>query len=1173
MKKLRPNRNPQTGNRRSCRAAGWLAGVSACALAVLLAGAAQAESQVPFLITVDGQPVSGSTLPPTAGTDDVDALDVQIKFDGLGVTPMLNVSTVPPRASFRAGDEVNFLASFNYAAWIARAEIIIYERGRLSGREEYLRIPVTPDGAATWTMPGDAPAEMLYVLRVYDADGRYDETVPLPLNRVAHDFATHDKGEAATAPGYSEDRTAIRNIDIAGGAVTVYGKNVPEGHNVYVAGEQVPVDSDGSFVVQRVYPSGSHEVSVTVEKDGQGLDFTRSVEIPENEWFYVGLADFTAGYRWGDHIEEVREGEFGDDVYTRGRLAFYVKGKIKGKYILTAAADTSEKKLKSIFKGLDEKDPRQFLKRIDPDDYYPVYGDDSTFVEDAPTQGKFYIKLQRGPSHVMWGNFKANITGSKFVRTERALYGAQGVYRSGGAAPDGGYKTSLDVHAALPGTLPNRDNFRGTGGSAYFLRHQDVTPGSDTVTIEVRNSVTGWVLERRTLRYGEDYDLDYVQGVLILRTPLPSSSAVGTENYLVVNYEFTPATEDVDGYVLGGRAQQWFGDHLRAGVTGLKEKTGAADQLIYGADIHVRHSEGTYLEAEVARSEGPGFSSTYSPDGGLTNQVNPSAGIAHKTANAYRVEAHSDLEEMTDGALKGNFAARYEHYQKGFSSLDVDAAYWRRLWGVETDVNIAEKTDLNISYSDEKQGNGTHERQGLGKLRFRAGEHVVIEPFVRHTKRDTGAAAPVTSQQGERTETGVKLSYEWDEDNIAYVFGQGTVQRTGTMFRDDRVGIGGKRRLAEKLSAEGEVSEGSQGFGASFLLNYEPTSDDRYYIGYTLDPLRDIADSWPLKLVGEDAGTIVAGARKRFNDQWKAYGEDSYDMFGKRRSLTQAYGVTYTPDATWTINGAAEIGHVFDDTIDPGTGLKNPDFDRKAFSVAASYKDEDGVSGSLKGEWRHDDSEDSSRELYAYLLQARLAIQASEDWRAIGSLDVVISDSTTTTRDSEYAEGSIGFAYRPTTSDRFNALLKYTYLYDNPGGDQVGVDGTTASPAQQTHIVSADAIYQLTPQLSLGAKYGFRIGELRERIAGADWEKSEAHLAVLRADLHVVHNWDALLEGRILWSPTTDQTDLGAIAAVYRHFGENFKVGIGYNFGKFSDDLRDLVHDDQGIFLNMIGKF
>lgn len=1149
-------------------------GTGALLAAVLAASPlAQAEGEIPFVISVDGQRVDGSVLPPPVPGAEHGALDIQVKFDGLGVTPTLNVSTVPPRASFRGGEEIKFLVSFNYGAWLDRGEVLIYEHRQFSTSNIYQRIPVAPDGTALWTLPEDSPTELLYVLRVYDSGGKYDETQPLPLNRVAKEYATHDKGEEATAPGYSEDRTAFRNIDISGGAVTVHGKNVPEGHVVYVAGERVPVDPDGAFVVQRVYPPGTHKVEITVEKDGEGLDFSRSVTIPENEWFYVGLADFTAGYRWGDHIEEAGEDDFGDDAYTRGRLAFYLKGKIKGRWILTAAADTSEQKLKNIFKGLDEKDPREFLKRIDPDDYYPVYGDDSTFTEDAPTQGKFYVKLQRGPSHVMWGNFKSRITGSKFLRSERALYGAQGVYRGGSATPDGGHATALDAHAALPGTLPNRQSFRGTGGSAYFLRHQDVTQGSDTVAIEVRNATTGWVLERRTLAYGTDYDFDYVQGVIILRMPLPSSSSAGTENYLVVSYEYTPAGEDVDGYVVAGRAQQWLGSHVRVGVTAMKENTETADQKMYGADIHVRHSEGTYIESEVARSEGPGFSTTYSPDGGLTNQDTPSAGIPNKKADAFRIEGRVDLSDVSDGTITGSIGARYEHYQKGFSSLDVNADTKRTLWGTEANVEVSEKVSIGASFSDETQGNGTHDQNGKAKIAIEAGEHVVLEPYVDHTIRDKGTTATATTQEGERTDTGARIVYKWNEDTQAYVLGQATVNRTGTMYENDRYGVGGKVRLTENVSAEGEVTDGDQGIGAKARINYDPSADDRYYIGYQLDPLRDIADSWPFTLVGDDVGSIVAGARSRINEQWSTYGEDSYDMFGERRSLTQAYGVTYTPTAAWTITGAAEVGQVFDDTVDPDTGLENPDFDRTAFSLGVTYKDKDGWDGRLKGEWRDDDSEDDARDMQAYLVQASLGVKVAEDWRANASLDVVWSDATDSTRESKYAEGSFGFAYRPVASDRLNALFKYTFLYDNPGNGQVGVDGTTSSPAQRSHILSADAVYDLVPQLSVGAKYGFRIGETKEKVAGADWEEVEAHLAILRADWHVLHDWDAIVEGRALWSPTTDQTDFGLVVAVYRHISESFKVGVGYNFGKFSDDLADLTYNDQGVFLNMIGKF
>lgn len=1143
---------------------------------MLFSTAALADKSLPFVITIDGERVDGATTASTSksatATPDepgLQAVDIQVKFEGLGFRPILNVSTVPPRIAFEQGETIRFLASFNYAAFIERAELRIYEAGNRSASGLVETVEVSKLGGAEWDLPSDTPEEMEYVLRVYDADGRFDETRPLPLLRSSRPLASTDAPESAVAPGYSEDFTATRNIDVSGGAVTVYGKNIPQDHEVTIMGEPVPVDGDNSFVVQRILPPGQTAVGIEVLRDGEGLRFNREVTVPENEWFYVGLADFTAGYRWDDKIKNARPGEF-DNTYTRGRLAFYLKGKIQGKYILTAAADTDERKLKNMFRGLDGKDPREFLRRLDPDDYYPVYGDDSTAFEDAPTRGKFYIKFERGPSHVMWGNFKSNITGTKFLRTERALYGASGVYRSQGIVPNGEARTSVDAYAALPGTIPQRDVLRGTGGSAYFLKHQDITEGSETVAIEVRNRVTGFVVERQTLKFGADYSFDYTQGVIILRRPLPSSSRSGTENFLTVSYEFAPGARDVNGYVAGGRVQQWVGNHVRLGATAQREKTDGADQKIYGADVRLEHSDGTYVEGEVARSEGPGFGNSYSPDGGLTIQDNGTASRDNKKANAYRVEARADLATATYGKMEGKVQARYEHYQKGFSSLDVQANEKKTVYGVEADTKVSERVRVAVAYSDQKTGKKTIDREGKAKVRVDLDEHWAVEPYAQVIERKREATSK--KDEGRRIDVGGRLIYTWNEDHQVYVFGQGTIERSGTLKRDNRVGVGGKTLLTENTNVSGEVSYGTEGVDAEVLFNYEPTPDSRYYLGYRLDADRDNASSWPFDLVGDDLGTIVAGARVRYNDQWSAFAEDNYDVFGERQSLTQTYGVTYTPDSNWTFGGGVEIGTIFDNTIDPDTGEENPDFDRKAFSLSAGYKSEDGIEGRIKGEARFENSDDDTRDLDSYLVTADLSVKVSEDWRALGTLDAVFTDATEAIKEGDYMEGSFGFAYRAADSDRLNALFKYTYLLDNPGADQVTIDGTRDGDSQRSHILSADVSYDVVPELTLGAKYGFRIGETKTREPGSDWETSSVHLGILRADLHIVHNWDALVEGRVLWSPTTDQTDFGLLVALYRQMGDNFKIGVGYNFGRFSDDLRDLSYDDQGVFLNVIGK-
>jgi hypothetical protein len=45
----------------------------------------------------------------------------------------------------------------------------------------------------------------------------------------------------------------------------------------------------------------------------------------------------------------------------------------------------------------------------------------------------------------------------------------------------------------------------------------------------------------------------------------------------------------------------------------------------------------------------------------------------------------------------------------------------------------------------------------------------------------------------------------------------------------------------------------------------------------------------------------------------------------------------------------------------------------------------------------------------------------------------------------------------------------------------------------------------------------------------------------------------------------------GAVVSLYRYLGQHFKVGVGYNFTDFSEDLTDLSFSHRGVFFNMIG--
>ena len=165
-----------------------------------------------------------------------------------------------------------------------------------------------------------------------------------------------------------------------------------------------------------------------------------------------------------------------------------------------------------------------------------------------------------------------------------------------------------------------------------------------------------------------------------------------------------------------------------------------------------------------------------------------------------------------------------------------------------------------------------------------------------------------------------------------------------------------------------------------------------------------------------------------------------------------------------------------------------------------------------------------------------------------------------------------GYAYRPVANDRLNTLLKYTYFYNMPSAEQVTIENTAVEFIQKSHIFSVDMLYDLTPRWTIGGKYAYRLGQVAQDRVNPEFFDSRASLYIVRVDWHVVRHWDAVAEARLLDLPDAGDSRNGALLAVYRHLNDNIKLGAGYNFAEFSDDLTDLSYDNQGIFINLVGK-
>jgi lipopolysaccharide assembly outer membrane protein LptD (OstA) len=314
-------------------------------------------------------------------------------------------------------------------------------------------------------------------------------------------------------------------------------------------------------------------------------------------------------------------------------------------------------------------------------------------------------------------------------------------------------------------------------------------------------------------------------------------------------------------------------------------------------------------------------------------------------------------------------------------------------------------------------------------------------------------------------------------------------------------------------------------------------------------------------------GNLISGMKRRLSDSSSVYVEERYQNGGSLTGLTRASGINLVAKERWNFGGSTELG-TLRDTL---TGAKT---DRKATGIRLGYG-VDAMQFSSAIEYRRDVAEQldtTHTRRNAWLFRNNFKYHLTPDWRLIGKLDHSISGSSLGDfYAGGYTEAVVGYAYRPVRHDRLSALTKYTYFYNVPTMDQVTMQNTLAEFIQKSHIAAVDLSYDLTSNWSIGGKYAYRQGQVSLDRNLREFFDNAAQLALLRLDWRFRKGWESRAEVRMLDLRDVSQIRRGALTAIYRYIGKNAKVGAGYNFTDFSDDLTDLRYNHKGVFVNLIG--
>jgi uncharacterized repeat protein (TIGR01451 family) len=268
-----------------------------------------------------------------------------------------------------------------------------------------------------------------------------------------------------------------------------------------------------------------------------------------------------------------------------GRAAFFLKGRIKGEYLLTAGFDS-------------EKETRERLFRdIQPDEFYPVYGDSSVKGFDAQSSGRLYVRVDKRKSYLLYGDY-ATATPSEarsLGNYSRSLNGIKEHYEKKNIVANAwaAHDSVRQVIEELPA--------KGISGPYYFGTANGLV-NSETVEILIRDrSQPSVILRTQPMARFTDYEFEPFTGRLLFKAPVPSLDPNLNPISIRVTYEVEQGTDKF--WVYGADAQWKMFKHIEVGGSGVRDENPRDRYGLYSANTTLKLTEKTYLLGEYAHSD------------------------------------------------------------------------------------------------------------------------------------------------------------------------------------------------------------------------------------------------------------------------------------------------------------------------------------------------------------------------------------------------------------------------------------------------------------------------------------------------------------------------------------------------------------------------------------------
>jgi len=807
-----------------------------------------------------------------------------------------------------------------------------------------------------------------------------------------------------------------------------------------------------------------------------------------------------------DSLKELSLSTGANDPEVAGRTAFFMKGQLWGEYVLTAAYDS-------------EKDRKERLFRdIQPDEFYPIYGDSSLKGFDAQSTSSLYVKVENKKSFLLYGDYTtgSNSELRQLGNYNRSLTGGQLHFEKSWINANlwASYDSTRQVIQEIPAN--------GTSGPFAF-KTSNALINSEKVEILTRSrDQPSLIIKTVAMSRFTDYQYEPFSGRILFKAPIPSVD----ENLNPISIRIT--FEDDQGgdkfWVYGGDAQVRVTDWLEVGGSVVDERNPFAPYRLYSGNAALKLTKSTFLLGEVAFSDAP---------------------FEEGVGRAERLELRHQADRLTARLY-------WSRADEAFRNAGSTVTAGRMEAGAQIGYQFNQKTSAQLEAISTESTAGGYRRGVLVQVGYALSERVRIEVGGRYSTEQGDAYATSTSLRQEQK--GI-VAQELNQQDIASIRAKLSVPLpmlpTGSLYgeyENDLVDI--ERRVA------------------AVGLEYQANAETKLYLKHefisSLDGAFDLNAS-------SQKNTTVVGVQSTYMKDGQLFNEyrmrDAIDgrqaegAIGLRNSFEVAAGLRV--QTTFERISPLVIGRKIKNEREPDgrttTTREIRSSESTAVTAAFDYVENEDWKLTGRGEFRTSDTED------AWLFTLGYAHKINEDLSGLArAIYDEIMGKGPDSGQRRQIRLQMGVAYRPVRMNFWNMLAKYELKLESDttiidyGSDRV------------VHILATDVNWQPRSNLTFSLHYAGKLAF--EEGNGLD-ETVFTSLISARALVDITDKWDAGLTARVMFD-NAGRIQFGVGPELGYNLRKNMRVAAGYNVFGFHD--RDLSVDNytqQGAYFAFNMKF